>query len=293
MIIAAAAALAVAGCGKKNIEFDGCGQIDATKVTVSAESGGKLISLVAEEGDRLEKGELTGVIDSVQTYLQKEELIRRKEGALTRIVDIPLQMKPMEEQLANHEADLKRFRALLKSNAGTQKQVDDMEAQIAILKGKIAAQKVSYANGNAGIENEISTYEVQIAKAMDQLSKCRVVSPISGIVLTKYAEAGEMVTVGKPLYEVADLDNVYVRAYFSTEQLAGVKLGDKVTVIPDDGTDSPKQYEGVVTWISSDAEFTPKNIQTRDERADMVYAVKVSVRNDGFLRLGMYAYVRL
>ena len=246
-----------------------------------------------QEGDRLEKGELTGVIDSVQTYLQKEELIRRKEGALTRIVDIPLQMKPMEDQLANHEADLKRFRALLKSNAGTQKQVDDMEAQIAILKGKIAAQKVSYANGNAGIENEIGTYEVQIAKAMDQLSKCRVVSPVYGTVLTKYAEEGEMVTVGKPLYEVADLDNVYVRAYFSTEQLAGVKLGDKVAVIPDDGTDSPKQYEGIVTWISSDAEFTPKNIQTRDERADMVYAVKVSVRNDGFLRLGMYAYVKL
>lgn len=293
MIIAAAALLAVAGCGKKNIEFDGCGQIDATKVTVSAESNGKLLSLTVQEGDRLEKGELTGVIDSVQTYLQKEELIRRKEGALTRIVDIPLQMKPMEDQLANHEVDLKRFRALLKSNAGTQKQVDDMEAQIAILKGKIAAQKVSYANGNAGIENEIGTYEVQIAKAMDQLSKCRVVSPVSGTVLTKYAEEGEMVIVGKPLYEVADLDNVYVRAYFSTEQLAGVKLGDKVAVIPDDGTDSPKQYEGIVTWISSDAEFTPKNIQTRDERADMVYAVKVSVRNDGFLRLGMYAYVKL
>lgn len=291
-MVAAFAVLAVAGCGKKNIEFDGCGQIDATKVTVSAESNGKLISFAVEEGDRLEKGRLTGVIDSVQTYLQKEELMKRREGALTRIVDIPLQTRPMEEQLANHEADLNRFRALLKSNAGTQKQVDDMEAQIAILKGKIAAQKTSYENGNAGILNEIGTYDVQIAKAVDQLSKCKVVSPIAGTVLTKYAEEGEMVTVGKPLYEVADLDNVYVRAYFSTSQLAGVKLGDKVTVIPDDGTDSPRTYEGTVTWISSDAEFTPKNIQTRDERADMVYAVKVSVRNDGYLRLGMYAYVR-
>lgn len=293
IIMAAAAVLALAGCGKKNMEFDGCGQIDAVKVTVSAESNGKLVSLAAEEGDRLIKGELTGVIDSVQTYLQKEELVKRKEGALTRIVDIPLQMKPMEEQLASYEADLRRFRALLQSNAGTKKQVDDMEAQIAILKGKIAAQKVSYENGNAGIRNEIGTYEVQIAKAEDQLSKCRVLSPISGTVLTKYAEAGEMVTVGKPLYEVADLDNVYVRAYFSTSQLAGVKLGDKVTVIPDDGTDNPKEYEGVVTWISSDAEFTPKNIQTRDERADLVYAVKVAVKNDGCIRLGMYAYVRL
>ena len=292
IVIAAVAIFVIAGCGKKNIEFDGCGQIDATKVTVSAESNGKLISFSVEEGDRIENGELTGVIDSVQTYLQKEELLKRKEGALTRIVDIPLQMKPMEEQLTSHEADLKRFMALLQSNAGTRKQVDDMEAQIAILKGQMAAQKTSYENANAGIRNEIATCDVQIAKAVDQLAKCRVVSPVSGTVLTKYAEAGEMVTVGKPLYEVADLDNVYVRAYFSTSQLAGVKLGDKVTVIPDDGTDSPKQYDGIVTWISCDAEFTPKNIQTRDERADLVYAVKVSVKNDGGLRLGMYAYVK-
>ncbi len=293
ILIAAMAALAVAGCGKKSIDFDACGQIDAVKVTVAAESGGKLLSLCAEEGDRLEKGQLIGVIDSVQTYLQREELLRRKEGALVRIVDIPVQMKAMQEQLASHKTDLKRFRALVAGNAGTQKQVDDMEAQIAILQGQIDAQKINYENNNAGIRNEIGTYEVQIAKADDQLQKCRVTAPISGTVLTKYAEAGEMVTVGKPLYELADLDNVYVRAYVSTEQLAGVKLGDKVTVIPDDGTDSPKEYEGTLTWISSDAEFTPKNIQTRDERADLVYAVKVSVKNDGSLRLGMYAYVRL
>lgn len=289
----AIAVLAITGCAKRSIDFDGCGQIDATKVTVSAESNGKLISFTASEGDKLAKGEYTGAIDSMQTYLQREELQQRKEGALTRLVDIPLQMKPMEEQMANHKADLKRFRSLLENNAGTQKQVDDIEAQIAILQGQIDAQRVSYENGNAGIRNEIITYEVQIAKASDQLSKCRIDSPVSGTVLTKYVEEGEMVTVGKPLYQVADLDNVYVRAYFSTSQLAGLKLGDKVTVIPDDGTDSPKNYEGTVTWISSEAEFTPKNIQTRDERADLVYAVKVSVRNDGNLRLGMYAYVKL
>lgn len=290
---AASALLALGGCTGRNNGFDACGQIDAVKVTVSAETGGKLISLTAAEGDRLVKGSLTGVIDSVQTYLQKEELVKRKEGALTRIIDIPLQIKPSEEQLANHETDLRRYRSLLKNNAGTQKQVDDMEAKIAILKGQIAAQKVSYENSNAGIRNEIGTYEVQIAKAEDQLAKCRIAAPISGTVLVKYAEAGEMVTAGQPLYEMADIENVYVRAYFTTAQLAGVKLGDKVTVIPDDGTPDPKQYEGTVTWISSEAEFTPKNIQTRDERADMVYAVKVSVRNDGLLRLGMYAYVRL
>lgn len=287
------AAMAFAGCGRGNADFDACGQVDATKVTVSAESNGKLLSLTAEEGDKLVEGDLTGVIDSAQVFLQKEELISRKEGALTRLVDIPVQMKSFEEQLASHENDLRRFRALLESDAGTRKQVEDMEAQIAILKGQIDAQKLSYRNANSGIRNEVDTYDVQIAKANDQLAKCRVVSPITGTVLTKYAEAGEFVTAGKPLYEVADLDDVYVRAYFSTSQLAGLKLGDKVTVIPDDGTSSPRTYDGTVRWISSDAEFTPKNIQTKDERADLVYAVKVAVKNDGCLRLGMYAYVRL
>lgn len=287
------AAMAFAGCGRGNADFDACGQVDATKVTVSAESNGKLLSLTVKEGDKLMEGELTGVIDSVQIFLQKEELLSRKEGALTRLVDIPVQMKPYEEQLASHENDLRRFRALLESDAGTRKQVEDMEAQIAILKGQIEAQKLSYRNANSGIRNEVNTCDVQIAKANDQLAKCRIVSPITGTVLTKYAEAGELVTAGKPLYEVADLDDVYVRAYFSTTQLAGLKLGDKVTVIPDDGTSSPRTYEGTVTWISSDAEFTPKNIQTKDERADLVYAVKVAVKNDGYLRLGMYAYVRL
>lgn len=287
------AAMAFAGCGRGNADFDACGQVDATKVTVSAESNGKLLSLTVKEGDKLMEGELTGVIDSVQIFLQKEELLSRKEGALTRLVDIPVQMKPYEEQLASHENDLRRFKALLESDAGTRKQVEDMEAQIAILEGQIEAQKLSYRNANSGIRNEVNTCDVQIAKANDQLAKCRIVSPITGTVLTKYAEAGELVTAGKPLYEVADLDDVYVRAYFSTTQLAGLKLGDKVTVIPDDGTSSPRTYEGTVTWISSDAEFTPKNIQTKDERADLVYAVKVAVKNDGYLRLGMYAYVRL
>ncbi len=230
------AAMAFAGCGRGNADFDACGQVDATKVTVSAESNGKLLSLTAEEGDKLVEGDLTGVIDSAQVFLQKEELISRKEGALTRLVDIPVQMKSFEEKLASHENDLRRFRALLESDAGTRKQVEDMEAQIAILKGQIDAQKLSYRNANSGIRNEVDTYDVQIAKANDQLAKCRVVSPITGTVLTKYAEAGDFVTTGKPLYEVADLDDVYVMAYFSTSQLAGLKLGDKVTVIPDDGT---------------------------------------------------------
>lgn len=289
----AAAFLLLCSCGSRNGEWDACGQIDATKVTVSAESGGKITSLDVEEGDRLTRGELTGTIDSVQIYLQKEELVSRRAGARTRLVDIGLQLKAQEAQLENLETDLARFEALLARNAGTQKQVDDARSQIAVLKSQIQAQRKTYNDNNEGIENEIGTYDVQIAKAEDQLAKCRVYSPISGTVLTKYAEEGEMVTSGQPLYEIADMENVFIRAYFTTSQLAGLKLGDKVTVVPDDGTASPRSYEGVVTWISDQAEFTPKNIQTRDERADLVYAVKVSVRNDGYLRLGMYAYVKL
>ena len=195
-------------------------------------------------------------------------------------------------QLESLRKDHERFASLLSKDAGTRKQLDDNESQIAVLEGQIAAQKQTYAQQNDATMAEIGTYEVQMAQRDDQLKKCRISAPVSGKVLAKYAEAGESVTSGKPLFRMADMDRVYVRAYFSTSQLASLAVGDKVTVIPDDGTDSPKEYEGTVTWISDEAEFTPKNIQTRDERADLVYAVKVSLKNDGNLRLGMYAYVR-
>lgn len=283
----------IASCGRKDGDWDACGQVDAVKVTVSAETSGKIISLSVGEGSVIEKGTRTAVIDSVQVYLQKEELVSRRNGARTRIVDADLQLRAQNEQLKNLRTDLRRYEALLARDAGTAKQVDDIKSQISVLEGQLAAQKKTYKDGNAGVANEISTYNVQIAKAEDQLKKCRVISPISGTVLTKFAEEGEMIASGQPLYEIADMDNVFVRAYLSTSQLAGVRLGDKVRVIPDDGTSFPREYEGVLTWISEQSEFTPKNIQTKDERADLVYAVKVSVRNDGFLRLGMYAYIKL
>lgn len=170
--------------------------------------------------------------------------------------------------------------------------MDDISSQIDVLKSQIAAQKQTWERNNSSVQSEISTYEIQIAEKQDQLSKCRICSPVSGTVLTKYANEGESVTSGKPLFKLANLSETYVRAYFTTSQLGTLKLGDELTVIPDDGSASPKEYRGRVIWISSQAEFTPKDIQTRDERADLVYAVKVAVPNDGTLRLGMYAYVR-
>ena len=292
-IIPALAALSIfAQYCNNDIKFDACGQIEATEVTVSAESNGKILDLRIEEGDRLEAGTIAGAIDSIQTALKIKEMKTRIEGAKSRMVDIRKQSEPNVSQLASLEKDLARYTNLLNSNAATQKQVDDIKDKIAILKSQMSAQTQSWERGNTSVNAEISTYEVQLAQLEDQLAKCRITVPVTGTVITKYAEKGETVTSGKPLFKIADLDNVYVRAYFTTVQLAGLKLGDRLTVIPDDGTASPKEYEGRIVSISSQAEFTPKNIQTRDERADMVYAVKVAVPNDGAIRLGMYAYVR-
>lgn len=284
--------LLFAGCSDGSDDFDACGQIEAVDVVVSAESNGKIISLDMPEGAVLAKGECVGVIDSVQIYLQKMELISRKQNAASRIVDIKKQLAPQKSRLENLMVDKERYVNLLAKDAGTQKQVDDIEFQIAVSKGEIDAQTQTYQNNNSGVESELAMYDVQIAQKEDMLRKCRIVSPVAGTVLTRYVEEGETVTSGKPIFRIADMNDVYVRAYFSTSQLADLKIGSKVKVYPDDGSNKLKEYEGTVTWISEQAEFTPKNIQTRDDRADLVYAVKISIANDGYLKLGMYAYVK-
>lgn len=290
-LVFAALALVAAGCGK-NIEYDACGQVDATQVTVSAENAGRVLSMAVEEGEEVTAGQLLGALDSVQTYLQIMELRERIAGSSSRLVDIKKQGQPNLSQLENLQSEYERYSKLLEGNATTRKQVDDLTDKIAVLKAQIAAQTQSWERGNASVRSEVQGYEIQLARLEDQLAKCRIVAPVSGTVLTRYAETGEFVTLGKPLFKVADLDQMYVRAYFSSTQLSGLKLNDTVTVIPDDGSASPKRIQGRVIWISEQSEFTPKNIQTRDERADLVYAVKVAVPNDGTLRLGMYAYVR-
>lgn len=291
-ILAAASAVTIlAGC-RNDIDFDACGQIDAEQVTVSAEASGRILSLNVREGDVLNAGQMVGAVDSVQTSLQIRELEQRRDGARSRLIDIDRQQAPQKDQLANLENDFRRYSSLLANNAATQKQVDDLRSQIDILKSQMAAQKQTWERNNSSVSSEISTYEIQIAEKRDQLAKCRICSPVAGTVLTKYANEGESVTVGKPLFKLADLTETYLRAYFTTSQLGTLKLGDEMKAIPDDGSANPKEYTGRVIWISSQAEFTPKDIQTRDERAELVYAVKVAVPNDGSLRLGMYAYVR-
>lgn len=292
-IAAAAVLLTTVACHEREREFDACGQVDATEVVVSAENSGKIMWLNVDEGDRLEKGELVGYLDTVPTFLQKRELEERKEGAKTKVVDIERQLRAQYANLENLKTDYERYRTLLSKDAGTQKQVDDLAAQIKIAESDIAAQRQTYEKNNGNIRKEMDVYDVQVAQKADLLKKCYVTSPINGTVLTKYAEEGETVTSGKSLFKIANLDDVFVRAYFSTKQLSDIKLGDKVKVVAEDGTDNPRTYEGVIRWISDEAEFTPKNIQTKDEQVDLVYATKVAVKNDGFLRIGMYAYVLL
>ncbi len=279
------------GCTDKSREFDACGQVEATEVMVSAESNGRIVRLDLTEGDRLRKGAVVGVIDSVQTFLQKQELLRKKANARTKQVDIRRQLASQYERLNNLRVDYERYRILEAKDAGTRKQVEDLASQIAVAEREIAAQKQTYERNNAGIKEEMELYDVQIAEKEDQLAKCRILAPIDGVVLTKFAETGEMVTAGKSLFKMADMNQVYVRAYLTTPQLSEVKLGDSLRVTIDDGTKNRRSYTGKLIWIADEMEFTPKNIQTKDERADLVYAVKIALRNDGYLKLGMYAFV--
>lgn len=278
-------------CTDKSGEFDACGQVEATEVMVSAESNGRIVQLDLTEGDRLRKGMVVGVIDSVQTFLQKQELLRKKANARTKQVDIRRQLASQYERLNNLRVDYERYRILEAKDAGTRKQVEDLASQIAVAEREIAAQKQTYERNNAGIKEEMDLYDVQIAEKEVLLAKCRIVAPIDGVVLTKFAEAGEMATAGKSLFKMADMNQVYVRAYLTTPQLSEVKLGDSLRVTIDDGTKKQRSYTGKLIWIADEMEFTPKNIQTKDERADLVYAVKIALRNDGYLKLGMYAFV--
>ena len=290
-ILIAIVTINLASCSERTRDFDACGQIEATEVLVSAEANGRIVSLQLTEGDKLTAGKEIGAIDSVQTYLQKKELLRKKSNAQTKLVDIDRQLASQYAHLKNLRTDYERYKALEAKDAATQKQVDDLLSQIAVAEREISAKKQTYEQNNAGIREEIALYDIQIAEKNDQLNKCRIVAPTHGTVLTKLAEEGELVTAGKSLFKLADMEQVYVRAYLTTAQLADIKLGDSAQVTIEDGTDNPRQYNGQLVWIADEAEFTPKNIQTKDERADLVYAAKIALQNDGYLKLGMYAYV--
>lgn len=284
--------LLTVGCGNRD-DFDATGTFEATEVTVSAEANGRILCFDVEEGDSVEAAVPVGAIDTVQLYLQKLQLERQVASARSNRPDVRKQATALREQIAQQQTERRRVENLLKDGAATTKQLDDIDAQLKILQGQLDALLSTLHNNLASIDENSSAIELQIAQIEDRLSKCRIVSPVGGTVLAKYAEAGELAAVGRPLMKVADLGQVYLRAYFTSEQLSSLRLGQQVTVTADFGGDERIDYPGRITWIASESEFTPKSIQTRNSRANLVYAVKIAVKNDGRLKLGLYGEVKL
>ena len=279
-------------CNSSADEADATGVFEATEVLVSAESGGRILHLDLQEGDRVESGRVVGYIDTVQLALKREQLLASMDAVGHKKMDVAKQVAATRRQIEQAEREHARSRDLLHDRAGTQKQVDDAEAQVAVLRRQLEAQLSTMTSANLGVRDEQRSLELQVLQLDDQLQKCRIASPIRGTVLTKYAEAGEVTAAGRPLFKVADLEHIYLRAYVEAPQLTALRLGQEVTVYADRGEADRTPYPGRVVWISGEAEFTPKTIQTRDERSNLVYAVKIAVDNsDGQIKLGMYGSV--
>ena len=291
-IVYIAAVVLAASCGTE-AEFDAQGTFEATEVVVSSEATGRILNFEVEEGMVVEANQMVGAIDSVQLHLQRKQLVAQQSALLGSRPDVKKQVAALREQIAKQNEELRRVENMLKDGAATKKQKDDIEAQIKILERQLDATLSTLDKNTSTINNNSAALEAQIAALDDRISKCRIISPIGGTVLVKYAEAGELASVGKPLMKIADLDNIYLRAYFTSDQLAKVNLGDEVKVVADFGGEERYDYTGRVAWISSESEFTPKTIQTKDSRANLVYAVKIAVENDGRLKIGMAGEVVL
>ena len=285
-------ALAVAACSSENV-FDASGSFEATEITVSAEGNGKILSLDIEEGRTVEAEATLGVIDTVQLYLQKLQL--QKQGASVRSSrpDTERQVAALRSQISQAEHEKSRIEGLLKDGAATPKSLDDVTAQIAVLKAQLDAALSTLRSSASAVDANSSAIDLQIAQVENLLEKCRISSPVSGTVLAQYLHKGEMAVAGKSIFKVADLSKIYLRAYFTSDQLSRLQLGQPVKVVADYGGDNQVEYPGTVTWIASESEFTPKTIQTKDSRAHLVYAVKIAVPNDGRLKIGLAGNVIL
>ena len=292
-IVYASIILLLTACGKGNGDYDASGVFETTEVIVSAEANGKIMQLNFIEGQQVEQGKPLGYIDTVQLYLKKMQLLTNTNAIKSGRVDIPRQIAAIKQQIATQKNEQKRFENLVKANAANQKQLDDINAQILVLERQLTAQTELLENSNKNISEQSSGLGVQVAQINDQIQKSIISSPINGTILSKYAEQGELATQGRALFKVADIEHMFLRAYITASQLTQVKIGQVVKVYADFGEKEMKEYSGTITWISDKSEFTPKTIQTRDERANLVYAVKVAVKNDGYLKYGMYGELKL
>ena len=271
-------------CGKDSGKADGYGNFEATEITISAENNGKLIQFSIDEGDLLKKNQFVGFIDTIQLALRKEQLAVSKSVISSKSKGVLSQVSVLKSRLKTAKINKNRIENLIRDNAGTQKQLDDVNGQIDIIKSQIRSVEIQ----NAPVVNELKSIDVQLKQIDDQIIKSKIINPVNGTVLTKYAEPNEITAFGKPLYKIADLSTMELRVYISETQLSEIKIGQKVTV-KIDALAEMKSFEGKINWIASKAEFTPKIIQTKEERIALVYAVKVNVVNDGSLKIGMPA----
>jgi HlyD family secretion protein len=306
ILISLIATLIVSCKGNEN-PYDASGTFEAVETIVSAEVTGRITQLDLEEGQELKAGQIVGHIDSLQLYLKKKQLEAQIKATGSKLPDIAAQTNVYKQQLAVSQVRLdnllheqKRIQNLLKADAATPKQLDDMNAQIAELQKQLEvirkqddAQASVLRTQTSGMRADVLPLYVQIEQINDQLAKSRIINEVNGSVLTKYAETNEMAVAGKPLYKVADLSTIILRAYITGDQLPKVKLNQHVKVLVDSADGKYRELQGQIEWISSKAEFTPKTIQTKDERANLVYAVKIRLKNDGFLKIGMYGEVIL
>lgn len=291
LIVAALISMSLVACSGNDGNYDATGTFEATEVIVSAEAMGKITAFDITEGQELTANQQAGSIDSMQIYLKKEQLLASRQALSFKKPDIKKQIAALDEQIATAKTEKKRIEKLIASEAVNKKQLDDVNAQIAVLEKQRAATLSTLELTTNSLNDEDKAVLMQVEQLNDQLRKCKITAPISGTVLAKYAEAGELASPGKALFKIADIKNIILRAYVSSDQLTTVKIGQKVKVYGDLGKSDNKEYDGIVSWISPKAEFTPKTIQTRDERANLVYAVKIAVVNDGYLKIGMYGNV--
>lgn len=292
-LICASLSLFLYACGNKKERYDASGTFEAVEVIVSSEASGRILVLDFQEGQLLEAGQQIGLTDSLQLHLRKMQLQAGIRALESRRLDVSKQLAATRQQIETAQNELQRFQNLFEANAANQKQVDDIKAQISQLEKQLDAQQSSMVQTNQGISQEATAQELQVAQLQDQIEKCIIKSPLAGSVLVKYAEAGELATIGKPLFKMADTRSMIFRAYVASSQLTKLQIGQQVHVFADYGEGETRQYPGIITWISEKSEFTPKTIQARDERDNLVYAIKVAVENDGYLKIGMYGNLKI
>ncbi len=287
-----ASSLALFSCGNGNGEFDATGTFEAEEIIVSSEAMGKLISFDIEEGSVLKQNQIVGVVDTTQLHLKKKQLEASINAVLSKQPDIASQLATIQEQINTVTVEKKRIENLVRLNAATSKQLDDINGQLDLLYKQYDASKKNLSITSKGLQNETYPLQIQIEQIKDQINKSVIKNPVEGTVLARYAKQNEITTNGKALYKIADLSEMTLRAYVNGNQLPQIKIGQKIKVFVDQGDGEQKEMNGEIYWISSKSEFTPKTIQTKDERANLVYAIKVKIKNDGYLKIGMYGEVK-